>query len=228
MLSMTDVTVSVPDGASRRVLLDGASLQVAAGEIVAMTGASGSGKSTLVAVAGLLRTPESGVVTVGGQDVAGLPARKLARIRGEMVGIVYQASNLLPALTAREQVEMAAHVIGRLDSSARARAVDLLERVGLGDRLGARPAELSGGERQRVAIARALMNEPKVVLADEPTASLDPDRATDVIEVLFEECRRVGAATLVVTHDHAHAERADRRLYLERAVIRTEPDRRSA
>lgn len=225
MLSMTDVTVSVPDGAARRVLLDGASLHVAAGEVVAMTGASGSGKSTLVAVAGLLRTPESGLVKVGGQDVAGLSARKLARVRGEMVGIVYQASNLLPALTAREQVEMAAHVVGRLDASARARAVDLLERVGLGDRLSARPAELSGGERQRVAIARALMNEPKVVLADEPTASLDPDRASEVIEVLFEECRRVGAATLVVTHDHAHAERADRRMYLERASIRTAPDR---
>lgn len=218
-LQIEKVTATVPDGAARRTLLDEVSLSIAPSEIVALTGSSGSGKSTLIAICGLLRSAEAGTVSVGGQDAATASDRQRARLRGEEIGIVYQASNLLPALTALEQVEIAAHVIGRLDSAARRRAVELLERVGLGNRLKARPAELSGGERQRVAIARALMNEPQVVLADEPTASLDPDRASDVIDLLYEECRRIGAATLVVTHDHEHASRADRRLYLARAQI---------
>ena len=222
-LQLDGVTVSVPDGANRRVLLDDVSVTITPGEIVAMTGASGSGKSTLIAVGGLLRAPEGGTVRVAGEDVSTLSERKRARVRGDRIGIVYQAANLLPALTALEQVEIAAHVVGRLDAAARKRAVELLERVGLQDRFDSRPAELSGGERQRVAIARALMNEPKLVLADEPTASLDPERAADVIEVLFQECRRIGAATLVVTHDDEQASRADRRLYLARGQVGSEP-----
>ena len=221
-LTLNNVTVSVPDGTSRRTLLNDVSLEIGAGEIVAMTGASGSGKSTLIAVGGLLRAPDSGTVRIAGQDVSEARDRQRARIRGENIGIVYQASNLLPALTAREQVEIAAHVRGRLDQKAKSRALDLLERVGLQDRLNSRPAELSGGERQRVAIARALMNEPQLVLADEPTAALDPERAADVVDLLYEECRRLGAATLIVTHDHEHAARADRRLYLAQARIQEE------
>ena len=221
---LDSVTVAVPDGTSRRVLLDDVSLDIAPGEVVAMTGSSGSGKSTLVAVAGLLREPDSGRVLISGVDATAASGRRRARLRGQQIGIVYQSSNLLPALTAREQVEVVAHVSGRLDAAARRRAAELLERVGLEQRLHARPAELSGGERQRVAIARALMNEPEVVLADEPTASLDPERADDVIGLLVEECRRVGAATLVVTHDLEHATRADRRLYLERGKVLPRPD----
>lgn len=223
-LQLESVSVSVPDGTARRVLLDEVSLEITSGEVVAMTGASGSGKSTLVAVAGLLREPDGGRVLVDGVDATAASERRRARLRGQSVGIVYQSSNLLPALTAREQVEMVAHVAGRLDAGARRRAVDLLERVGLEAHLEARPAELSGGERQRVAIARALMNEPDVVLADEPTASLDPDRADGVIDLLFAECRRIGAATLVVTHDPDHAARADRRLDLRRGEVTARPD----
>jgi putative ABC transport system ATP-binding protein len=140
------------------------------------------------------------------------------------VGIVYQAPNLLPALTAREQVEVVAHITGRLDRAARQRAGELLERVGLADRGGARPAELSGGERQRVGIARALMNEPAVLLADEPTASLDPERGAAVMALLVEEARRVGAATLVVTHDVDQAAGADRQVHLDHGRV-AEPRR---
>lgn len=218
-ITLENVTVAVPDGTTQRVLLDRVDLSVAAGETVALTGVSGSGKSTLVAVAGLLRAPDSGRVLVAGTDATALKDRRRTRLRGDRIGIVYQASNLLPALTAREQVEVVAHIAGRLDRAARDRAVELLTRVGLADRLDARPAELSGGERQRVGIARALMNEPVVVLADEPTASLDPDLGDAVLELLITESARVGAATLVVTHDADQADRADRRLHLERGRI---------
>ncbi|XBB66607.1 ABC transporter ATP-binding protein [Nocardioides sp. WV_118_6] len=218
-IRLENITVAVPDGTTRRVLLDRLDLEVGAGETVAVTGASGSGKSTLVAVAGLLRTPDEGRVVVAGTDATALRDRDRVRLRRDEIGIVYQSPNLLPALTAREQVEVVAHIAGNLDRVARARAVELLTRVGLGDRLDARPAELSGGERQRVGIARALMNEPSVVLADEPTASLDPERGHAVLDLLVAEARRVGAATVVVTHDPEQAARADRHLHLQRGVV---------
>lgn len=218
-LQLTDVHVAVPDGTTERVLLDRVALTVEAGEVVALTGPSGSGKSTLLAVAGLLRRADAGQVTVGGVEASGLSDRRRTRLRGDKVGIVYQASNLLPSLTAREQVEVVAHIAGRLDRAARRRAEELLVRVGLEERLDARPAELSGGERQRVGIARALMNEPSVLLADEPTASLDPERGQAVMEVLLAEAHRLGAATLVVTHDDDQAAGADRRVHLVRGAI---------
>ncbi|GAA1959072.1 ABC transporter ATP-binding protein [Nocardioides panacihumi] len=221
-LHLENVSVAVPDGTGRRVLLDEVDLTVRAGETVALSGASGSGKSTLVAVAGLLRSPDTGRVLLGDVDATSVSARRRTRLRGDLVGIVYQSPNLLPALTAREQVEVVAHIAGRLDRAARRRAVELLEQVGLGDRLDARPAELSGGERQRVGIARALMNAPTIVLADEPTASLDPERGHAVMDVLISEARRAGAATLVVTHDPDQAARADRRVHLQRGRVLAE------
>lgn len=218
-LKLTDVHLAVPDGSATRVLLDGVDLTVEAGEVVALTGPSGSGKSTLLAVAGLLRRADSGTVEVGGVPAQGLSDRRRTRLRGERVGIVYQSPNLLPSLTAREQVEVVAHIRGRLDRSARNRAAELLEHVGLEDRMDARPAALSGGERQRVGIARALMNEPAVLLADEPTASLDPERGRAVMALLMREAHRLGAATLVVTHDDEEADGADRRVHLVRGAI---------
>lgn len=218
-LRLENVAVVVPDGSAQRVLLDGVDLDVAPGEVVAVTGASGSGKSTLVAVAGLLRQPDSGRVTIGGTDATAMNDRQRVRLRRDSIGIVYQSSNLLPALTAREQVAIVAHISGRKDAASKQRAVDLLTRVGLEDRLDARPAQLSGGERQRVAIARALMNEPVVVLADEPTASLDPELGDLVMQLLIDEAHRLGAATVVVTHDPDQAGRADRHLHLHRGGV---------
>jgi len=215
-LVLDNVTVTVPDGRESRAILDGFAISVAAGEIVAVTGPSGSGKSTLLAVAGLLLRPATGLVAIGGVDAVTLSDRERSRLRGRSIGIVYQAANLLPSLTAREQVEVVAHVNGRLDRAARSRAVHLLTRVGLEDRLDAQPGELSGGERQRVALARALMMEPSVLLADEPTASLDPARGAEVMGLLLEEASRLGAATLLVTHDDTEAAQADRHVALER------------
>lgn len=214
-LELHDVTMTVRDGRSDRTLLAGVDLSVAAGESVALTGASGSGKSSLLAIAGLLRPADAGRVVIAGTDASALRDKQRTRLRRDRIGIVFQSPNLLPALTAREQVEVVAHVAGHHDAQARARAVDLLERVGLGDRLDARPAELSGGERQRVGIARALMNEPAVVLADEPTASLDPARGSAVMALLLAEAARVGAATLVVTHDADQAAAAHRWVRLD-------------
>jgi putative ABC transport system ATP-binding protein len=220
---LRDVTVSVPDGASPRVVLDGVDFDVDAGEVVALTGPSGSGKSTLLAVAGLLRRIDSGGVVLAGTDAGPLSDRARTRLRGDRVGIVYQAPNLLPSLTAREQVEVVAHIAGNLDAAARRRAADLLDRVGLADRADARPAQLSGGERQRVGIARALMNEPAVLLADEPTASLDAERGAAVMALLVDEARRVGAATLVVTHDVDQAAGADRWVHLDGGRVAADP-----
>jgi putative ABC transport system ATP-binding protein len=211
--------MTVRDGRADRVLLAGVDLTVAAGETVALTGASGSGKSSLLAIAGLLRRLDSGRVVVAGVDATALRDGQRTKLRRDRVGIVFQSPNLLPALTAREQVEVAAHVAGRHGSGARARAAELLTRVGLGDRLDARPAELSGGEQQRVGIARALMNEPAVVLADEPTASLDPARGAAVTRLLLDEATRIGAATLVVTHDADQAAGAHRRVRLEQGQL---------
>jgi putative ABC transport system ATP-binding protein len=216
---LRDVTVTVPDGTTPRTLLDHVDFAVDAGEVVALTGASGSGKSTLLAVAGLLRRIDSGAVLLAGADAGSLRERARTRLRGDRIGIVYQAPNLLPSLTAREQVEVVAHIAGRLDTAARRRAEALLEQVGLADRRDARPAELSGGERQRVGIARALMNEPVVLLADEPTASLDPERGAAVMDLLVAQARRLGAATLVVTHDVDQAAGADRQVHLEHGRV---------
>lgn len=217
-LHLENITVTVPDGLEQKTILDNLTLRIEAGETVAVTGRSGSGKSTLLAVAGLLQQPTAGKVLIARTDTSTLNDRERTQLRGRSIGIVYQASNLLPSLTARQQVEVAAHINGQLDRGMRTRAAELLERVGLQDRIKALPHELSGGERQRVAIARALMMEPRVLLADEPTASLDPSRAVEVMALLKDEARRINAAMMVVTHDGDLAAGADREFPLERSA----------
>ena len=218
-LQLTDCTVQVADGPETLTILDGLSLEVARGEVVGLVGASGSGKSTLLAVAGLLRQPTSGTVTIDGTDATALQAKARTRLRRDHIGFVFQSANLFGSLTALEQVEFVAHAAGRLDKAATARARDLLGAVGLGDRLGHRPAQLSGGERQRVAIARALMNEPGVLLADEPTAALDDRRGREVMDLLVTQAREHGAATLIVTHNPAQLTGATRALTLAGGTV---------
>lgn len=199
-LKLEDVHVSFQDGSETRAVLDGVSLSVEPGEVVAFTGASGSGKSTLIAVAALLQQPDSGTITIAGHDASDAKDAERTALRREHIGVIYQSANLLPSLKAHEQVELMAHIDGTLDDAARTRARELLVTVGLEHRIDARPGELSGGERQRVGIARALMNKPEVLLADEPTASLDPERGRAIMDLLTEQARQHGVATLVVTH----------------------------
>ncbi|MEV6547085.1 ABC transporter ATP-binding protein [Streptomyces sp. NPDC051597] len=209
-LVLDAVTLTYPDGEGRLTALDEVSLAVPAGTVTACVGPSGSGKSSLLAVAATLITPDRGRVVVAGADTGSLNAAERAALRRSHVGIVFQQPNLLPSLTAAEQVQVMAHLAGRRPGAARERALSLLDAVGLADRADRRPHQLSGGERQRVNIARALMNEPAVLLVDEPTSALDHARGASVLDLLVRLTRERGTATVLVTHDAGHLGRVDR------------------
>jgi putative ABC transport system ATP-binding protein len=215
VITLEGVTVSFPDGDDTVAVLDGTDLEVGAGEVVTVSGRSGSGKSTLLAVAGLLRRPDAGEVTIAGTAAGSLSERERTALRRREIGIIYQSAELFPSLTAVQQLELVADIDHGLDPGARQRARDLLDVVGLGRRHDNRPGHLSGGERQRVGIARALMNHPSVLLADEPTASLDPERGREVMELLTGEARGRGLATVIVSHDPSHLDLCDRTFRLE-------------
>ena len=201
-LDVKNATLTFPDGASGRITaVNDVSLHVAAGEFAAVTGPSGSGKSSMLAVAGLLQTPDSGVVTIDGKVVSGLSHKDAAAVRLSSIGFVFQQSNLIASLTSVEQLEIVARIAGRHGKDTASRAEELLAAVGLEKVFDRRPAALSGGQRQRVGIARALMNEPKLLLVDEPTASLDTERGTAVVELLGKVTHEHQAATIMVTHD---------------------------
>ncbi|GAA2772147.1 ABC transporter ATP-binding protein [Streptomyces showdoensis] len=209
-LVLDDVTLTYPDGDGRLTALDAVSLDVPAGTLTAVVGPSGSGKSSLLAVAATLVTPDSGRVVVAGTDVGPLTPAAKAELRREKIGIVFQQPNLLPSLGALEQLEVMAHLSGRMGRESRQRALGLLDAVGLAEAAHKRPHQLSGGQRQRVNIARALMNEPSVLLVDEPTSALDHERGAAVMELLAGLTRERGTATVLVTHDRTHLGRADR------------------
>ncbi|WP_052868427.1 ABC transporter ATP-binding protein [Streptomyces niger] len=208
-LDLTDVTLTYPDGDTRLTALDAVSLHVPAGTTTAVIGPSGSGKSSLLAVAATLITPDRGTVTIDGVPTTGLSRAQLASLRRDKVGTVFQQPNLLPSLTAAEQLQAMAHLAGRSPRKAASRARDLLAAVGLADLAGRRPHQLSGGQRQRVNIARALMNEPAVLLVDEPTSALDQERGTAVLNLLTTLTHERATATVLVTHDHTHLTAAD-------------------
>jgi len=196
-------------------VLDDLSLAVGDGEFLALVGASGSGKTTLLALLGGLERPQTGTVRVFGEELSSLSGDGLARFRSKTVGFVFQHFGLLDSLTAAENVELACTLGGRPVVQRRRRAADLLGRLGMDDRAGHRPVELSGGERQRVAIARALANEPRLVLADEPTGNLDRHSSITVADVLRRLPDEHGCTVVLVTHDLDLAARADRRLMLD-------------
>ncbi|HEY8368530.1 MAG TPA: ABC transporter ATP-binding protein, partial [Thermodesulfobacteriota bacterium] len=189
--------------------LDGVSLEVHAGEFVAIMGQSGSGKTTLMNVIGCLDRPTGGTYRVAGVDVASLDASGLADLRRHMFGFVFQRYNLLDTATAAENVEIPAIYAGRRRRERLARAHDLLGRLGLGDRTAHRPSELSGGQQQRVSIARALVNDAPVILADEPTGALD-SRSGEEVLALLADLHRAGRTVILVTHDPGVAARAER------------------
>lgn len=184
-------------------------------EMLVLMGPSGSGKTTLLSLAGALLPPTAGQVRVGGEDVGSLDAGGLARFRREQVGFVFQNVNLVPFLTARENLLVVRELGGgRRDRGARDRADQLLEELGLADRAGSLPAQLSGGQRQRVAIGRALMNDPALVLVDEPTSALDSHLGRQVMELLREEVTGRGVSAVVVTHDDLVTEYGDRTVHM--------------
>jgi len=197
----------------------GVSFATEPGEFVAIVGPSGSGKTTMLAMIGGLLTPTRGSIEVKGQDIARLKGKELAEYRRRKVGFVFQANNLLPYLTARENLLVMARINGTDLKAAGARADQLLEELGLTARRNALATELSGGERQRVAIARALMNDPELVLVDEPTASLDSARGRQVVESLIAEVKGRDKLGLMVTHDMAMAELADRVLEMHDGLL---------
>ncbi|MFF5933016.1 ABC transporter ATP-binding protein [Streptomyces sp. NPDC012508] len=214
-LLLDDVTLTYPDGDGRLTALDAVSLEVPAGRVTAVVGPSGSGKSSLLAVAATLVTPDRGRVVVAGTETAALDPAGRAALRRERIGIVFQQPNLLPSLTAVEQLQVMAHLSGARPKAVRERALTLLDAVGLVDLAARRPHQLSGGQRQRVNIARALMNEPSVLLVDEPTSALDHERGGAVVDLLVALTRERGTATVLVTHDEAHATRADTLVQVE-------------
>lgn len=195
-------------------ILKGVDLAIGEGQCVSITGPSGCGKSTLLSILGGLDRPSSGTALVGGIDVATADERRLTELRARVVGFVFQFHYLLKDFTALENAMLPAYMLSGDRKAAISKARPLLEAVGLGDRLSHVPAKLSGGERQRVAIARALINDPRIVLADEPTGNLDRQSAAVVEDLLFELAASRGTTLLVVTHDRAMADRASRRLVL--------------
>ena len=199
--------------------LRGVNFDIHDGEFVAIMGPSGSGKSTLMNLVGCLDTPTSGRLTVGEQNVTELSDRRLAKLRGETVGFVFQTFNLIPRISALDNVLLPMGFVANVPKSERSRrAQELLERVGLGHRITHMPSELSGGERQRVAIARALANDPRLILADELTGNLDTKTGAAILD-LFDDLHDEGRTLVMVTHDPNVAERAQRRIQIVDGLI---------
>ena len=195
--------------------VDGVSFQVKSGEFVALVGPSGSGKTTMLSILAALLTPSAGQVLIDGQDLAQMNERLRVKLRREKIGFTFQSNNLIPYLTARENVEFMLRLNNKLDRSGRVRSDELLARLGLSDRLHNLPAQMSGGQQQRVAIARALIHNPAVVLADEPTASLDTERAYQVVETFAHLVHENDRAGIMVTHDLRMCKFVDRVLQMQ-------------
>lgn len=201
LLSLQNVSKSYKEGASTVQALKQASLEVNAGELVAIIGPSGSGKSTLLSIAGALLQPTEGTVKINDKDIANLSAKQLASFRLKELGFILQTSNLVPYLNVLDQLLLVKKMGGKVSKEDKTFAKQLLSELGLAAKLKKMPNELSGGERQRVAIARAFMNNSNVILADEPTASLDSKRALEVVKLLAKEAKERNKAAVMVTHD---------------------------
>jgi putative ABC transport system ATP-binding protein len=209
VMDVRDITKSLPLGRERIEILRGISFQITGGEFVSIVGPSGSGKSTLLGIIAGLDNPTSGQVLIDGVDITTMSEGKLAAVRNNKIGMVFQAFNLIPTLTAQENVEVPLYV-GKHKGSPSARARELLDLVGLSPRLTHRPNQLSGGEQQRVAIARALATDPAFVLADEPTGNLDAKNSENVLKLIAYLREQTGKTFIIATHDPLVASHADR------------------
>lgn len=205
-LAMTNVNLQLGDGAQQVHVLNNVSLHVPDGSFAAVVGPSGSGKSSLLAVAGSLSKPDTGSVTLRGQELTTLNRKQSAKHRLKNIGFVFQSGNLIPSLTAADQLRMV-NILAK--GPRKFDPMPLLDAVGMADRAKHRPGELSGGERQRVGIARALVTKPAVMLLDEPTAALDTARSHEVVDLLARRARELNIAAIMVTHDHAMLDKCD-------------------
>ncbi|ODG92589.1 MULTISPECIES: ABC transporter ATP-binding protein [Bacillaceae] len=219
-LVLDNISKTYNDGDSlATTVLDQVSIQVKAGELVAVVGPSGSGKSTFLSIAGALLSPTSGRILIDDIEISNLPANKLNEFRLSKIGFIFQMSNLIPYLTVKDQLLLIAELAGIKNKIAEKKANELLEQLGLSKRMKNYPENLSGGERQRVAIARALMNDPEVIFADEPTASLDSERGRSVVEMLSREVKQRQKAAIMVTHDKRMLDLCDRVVYIENGKL---------
>jgi putative ABC transport system ATP-binding protein len=228
VLSLRGVTKTIDTGTHRVEILKGISFDISRGEFVAIMGASGSGKSTLLGLIAGLDTPTSGSIRIEGEEISQLSEDALAVLRGRKIGFVFQSYQLIPTLTAEENVLLPAELAGEDPASAQQRARELLRAVGLEERLGHYPVQLSGGEQQRVALARAFIRKPPLLLADEPTGNLDSVNGQHVLELLLELNRREGATLVLVTHDRELASHATRIITLRDGQILSDERRAAA
>jgi putative ABC transport system ATP-binding protein len=227
MYRLTDLTKTYRGRGRDVVALSDVDLDIPSGQMIAIQGPTGGGKSTLLQMLGALDRPTSGVITLDDRSLGKLGDAALARVRAREIGFVFQGFNLIPTLTAQENVETALAPLGLPGAERKRRATEALESVGLGERLTHLPAELSGGQQQRVAIARALVKEPRVLLADEPTGNLDEETRDEIMDLLEGLWRDRGLTLIIVTHDSAVAKRAQRRLRIKQGKV-TEIESKSA
>jgi putative ABC transport system ATP-binding protein len=219
LIDAHDVRKVYRRGSEEVVVLDGLSLEIAEGDFVALMGPSGSGKTTLLNLIGGIDSPTSGTLTVGGTNIAALTGRDLARWRSRNIGYIFQLYNLIPVLSAIQNVELPLLLVKMSGKERVERARHALDIVGLGDRLKHLPRQLSGGQEQRVAIARALVSDPTVLLADEPTGDLDRKSGEEILNLIDRLNREFKKTIVMVTHDPHAAERAHRRLHLDKGVL---------
>ena len=219
MIRLEGITKTYPMGKRELTVLHGITFHIERGEMVAIMGPSGSGKSTTLNVLGCLDQPTSGQYYLDGRDVSGLSRRELATVRAEKIGFIFQSYNLLPRMSALENVKLGLKYAGNFNSSF---AKEALARVGLAERAGHKPPELSGGEQQRVAIARALSKRPQVILADEPTGNLDSHSSAEIMETLVELHREQGNTLIMITHEPDMASYCERIIHLKDGLVQSE------
>ncbi|EIM8288110.1 ABC transporter ATP-binding protein [Listeria monocytogenes] len=221
-LMMKNISKNYQDGEQVIEVLKNVSLEVAQGEFVAIVGPSGAGKSTFLSIAGALLSPTEGEIAIGGTTLNNMSEKALTKVRLDKVGFIFQGANLIPYLSVRDQLLVIAELSGEKGSAAKERADKLLQELGLTARQNNYPESLSGGEKQRVAIARALMNDPDIILADEPTASLDANRGHKVVQMIADEVKRKNKAAIMVTHDERVLDLVDRVIRIEDGFLKAE------
>ncbi|MBC1967795.1 ABC transporter ATP-binding protein [Listeria welshimeri] len=219
-LMMKNISKNYQDGEQVIEVLKNVSLEVAQGEFVAIVGPSGAGKSTFLSIAGALLSPTEGEIAIGEKTLNNLTSKELTKVRLEKVGFIFQGANLIPYLNVRDQLLVIAELSGEKGKGAKDKADELLKELGLTARQNNYPESLSGGEKQRVAIARALMNNPDIILADEPTASLDANRGHKVVQMIANEVKRKNKAAIMVTHDERVLDLVDRVIRIEDGFLK--------